>query len=395
VTTAPSAGNGHADGNVDIFNVGYPLNVPKHAIGTYTGGTCSTARCHGNGTTTTPVTWGTTNTVGCRFCHPNLSAGHAPHVGDLFTSGAVTFYTYTSTKSAGLDYKFGCANCHPLDVGQHLNTTVEVNLTASASGGHLKALNGASPTYSSSQCSSVYCHSNGYKPGASFTYATTPVWGGTFTGDPCANCHGNSPNSIPATKPGSPAHTAHLVGIHYDNTFNGVSGKLPLGGAANINAAHGKDHRATTINCNICHANTVTTSANDNNTLCAGCHNDTTAGFKNALLSPDGLVSNAAKHVNGSVDVAFINQKIATKAQVANTAFAAYTANASGWIRNSNGMPYKTYTSSYDYTKSTLSAGASPYTQADGCLNIACHASIPIKWTATNVSCESCHTRLK
>ena len=390
-TTAPSKLNGHIDGNIDVYFFDYSANVTKHAPGTYAG-TCSTAYCHSNGTGSfASPTWGNTST-GCRFCHPNLSAGHDPHLGTLFNSGtSVTFYNYTSTKSADGDYKFGCANCHPLLLANHLNNSVEVELTASASGGHLKALNGDGATYSSNQCSNVYCHSNGYKPGASFTFATTPAWGGSLPGDKCANCHGNSPNTA---KPGSPAHTAHLVGIHYDNIYNGVTGKLPQGGDANINAAHGKDSRSTTINCNICHAVTMTTSANDENTLCAGCHNGTTAPLKNTVLSPTGLISNAAKHVNGSVDVVFIDQTIATKAQVANTAFAAYTANASGWIRNSNGMPYKTYTSSYDYTKSTLLAGATPYTTANGCLNIACHASIPVKWTDT-VSCNSCHIRLR
>lgn len=351
-------------------------------------GTCSTY-CHSNGTGQAgniSTAWGSANESGCAFCHPNLSAGHDPHLSDLATM--VTFYNNTSNKSSGSDYKFGCANCHPVTAGNHINQTIEVDLAATAAGGRLKSLNGAASFNGSKQCLNVYCHSNGYKPGATFAFATTPVWGGSFPDDQCANCHGNSPNTSIV---GSSAHTVHLVGIHYENIFNGAIGKLPQGGAANLNAAHGANHRSTTINCNICHAATVTTFANDKNTLCAGCHNGSTAPLKNPL---GGLIANAAKHVNGAVDVVFIDQKIATKAQVADSAFAAYTANTSGWVRNSNGMPYKTYTSSYDYTKSTLFAAATPYSTADGCLNIACHSSIPVKWTDT-ISCNNCHTRLK
>jgi len=349
-------------------------------------GTCNTVYCHSNGKGTyNNPTWGATNSAGCAFCHPTLSAGHTPHIGTLLSE--INFYNYTSTKSSGTGYKFGCALCHPLTVASHMNNTVEIDLTASASGGHMKNLNGAGATINGSkQCSNVYCHSNGYKPGASYTFATTPVWGATFTGDRCAACHGNSPDSVIA---GSKAHSAHVVGIHYDDIFNGVSKKLPQSGTAAVNAAHGKNSRSTTINCNICHNATVTSSANDSNAWCSGCHNGTTAPLKNS----GSLIADSSKHVNGSVDVVFINQTIATKAQVAGKAFVAYTAKASGWSRRSNSMPFKTYTSSYDYTKSTLASAASAYTSGAGCINVACHASITVKWTDT-VTCVSCHTRL-
>lgn len=375
----------HLNNNIDVINTGYPGT--KVLGSAYT--SCTAALCHSNGASGfTSVNWGATNTVGCRLCHPTLSAGHNNHLGNLFDAGTpISFYNYTSTKSLGSDYKFGCANCHPLAVSSHLNGAIEVNLTASASGGHLKALNGAGATMNGSkQCLNVYCHSNGYS--ANTVFVTTPVWGGSIAGDKCAGCHGNSPNSVPATQPGSSAHSAHVVGIHYDDIFNGVSRKLSNAGGASVNAAHGKNNRSTTINCNVCHAVTVTTSYNDKNTECSKCHGGS------APLVGSMSIADASRHINGRVDVDFINQKIATKAQVANTAFVAYTAKTSGWARNSNGMKFKTYTSSYDYTKSTLAAAASAYTTGAGCLNIACHASIPVKWTDT-VTCTSCHTRLK
>lgn len=353
-------------------------------------GTCSNVSCHSNGKGTyINPTWGAAPAAGCTLCHPTLSAGHTIHVGTL--QAEISFYAYTSNKSTSTGNKFGCANCHPLTVASHMNNAVEIDMAASVAGGSLKNKNGAWSYNGSFQCNNIYCHSNGYKPGASYTYALTPAWTGSFTGDRCAACHANSPNTGIA---GSPAHAAHVVGIHYDDIFNGVSRKLPISGAASINAAHGKDSRSTTINCNVCHAATMTTFANDRNTQCTGCHNGTTAPLKN----PGSLIADASKHVNGSVDVAFINQKIATKAQVVDSAFSAYTGKPSGWQRRTNGMKFKTSTSHYDFTKSTLAAAASPYTTAAGCLNIACHSSITVKWTDAQTgtfTCNNCHTRLR
>jgi len=355
-------------------------------------GSCSNVYCHSNGKgvypTSNPI-WGGNPSTGCNFCHPNLSAGHSAHIGTLLTE--ISFYNYTSTKSVGTVYKFGCANCHPFTVSSHIDGSVDVDVTQNSAGGHLRALNVGGSINGSKQCLNVYCHSNGYKPGATYTYATTPAWGTAFTGDKCAACHGNSPNS---TIVGSSAHAAHAVGIHYDDIFNGVSKKLIISGGNTVNAAHGRNNRSTTISCNICHYATVTSSANDKNTLCSGCHDGASppGGFKN-LVYP--LTVNTANHVNGKVDVAFIDQKITTKAQVASSAFAGYTgANAGGWSRHSNGMPFKTYTSSYDVTKANLSAVAS-WSQVSGCSNVACHANIPIAWNAVGVTCTNCHTRLK
>jgi predicted CxxxxCH...CXXCH cytochrome family protein len=347
-------------------------------------GACQNLSCHSNGKGTyINPTWGAAPAAGCTLCHPNLSAGHKNHVGTL--QSEISFYVYTSNKSTAAGNKFGCANCHPLNVASHINETVDVTLTASASGGSLKAKNGA-VTYSALQCGNIYCHSNGYTAG--IVYTTTPVWGTSFVGDKCAACHGNSPN---VGKAGSPAHTAHAVGIHYDDIFNGVSKKLPQGGGTAINAAHGKNSRSTTINCNMCHFSVVTAFANDLNGGCSGCHQ---ASGNPAALFGNMSVANHTKHVNGSVDVNFINQKVATKAQVVDSAFSAYTAKPSGWQRRTNGMKFKTSTSHYDYTKSTLVAAASPYTTAAGCLNIACHSSVTVKWTDT-ITCNNCHTRLR
>lgn len=384
-TTAPTNGNGHIDGNIDIFNVGYSLDVTKHAAGTYSG-TCSTAYCHSNGSGSySSPSWSGTST-GCNFCHPTLSGKHAVH-----TNLATAVYGSTADDSASGTYSFGCGNCHPTAALSHMNNTIDVTLN-STHGGALKSKNNVADDISgytrttgvSVTCAAAYCHSNGMAT-PTFYGASVDWYEASYVGDKCARCHGNSPNT--GGKVGSSAHTAHLVGIHYEDIFNGASKKLPKSGGDLVNAAHGRNNRSTTINCNICHSLTVTSFFNDKNLTCSGCHNGTTAPFKG-----DAMIADTSKHVNGSVEVNFINQKIASKAQVAQAAFAAYTAAGSGgWSRNKN--IYKTYTSGYDVTKAALSASPA-YSAVAGCA-VACHSNNAILWTDTAVTCTNCHTRLK
>lgn len=383
-TTAPSAGNGHIDGNIDVYYFNYPADVAKHAAGSNYG-TCSTAYCHSNGRGTyTSPTWGGTST-GCNFCHPNLGGKHSVH-----TNLATAVYGSTADNSAAGSYDFGCGNCHPTAAGNHMNGTVDLSMN-SLDGGPLKSKNNVTDNTSgytqtvgtSVTCAAAYCHSNGMAT-PTFYGASVNWYEASYSGDKCARCHGNSPNT--GGKVGSSAHSAHTVGIHYTDIFNGVSKKLPQGGGDLVNAAHGRNNRSTTINCNICHALTVTSSANDANTVCVGCHDGYVAPTKGVAA-----IADKSKHVNGTVDVSFVAQKISTKAQVAKTAFAAYTSAATGgWTRNNN--LYKTYTSAYDVTKTMLSASPA-YTTAAGCA-VACHSNIVVKWT-DSVTCTNCHTRLR
>ncbi len=351
-------------------------------------GTCSNVSCHSNGKGVyANPTWGGSST-GCDFCHPNLSAKHASHV--VVANLATATYGSTVNSSNGTIYDFGCGNCHPTDIAKHINGTIDITLNKNHTG-PLTSKNNVSDDISgyaqnmgvSVTCAAAYCHSNGMAT-PTFYGSTFDWYEGTYAGDKCARCHGNSPNT--GGRVGSSAHTAHTVGIHADNIFNGVSRKLPIGGSATVNAAHGRNNRSTTLNCNICHALTVTSFANDKNGDCSGCHNGTSAPLKG-----NAAIANTSMHVNGTVDISFINQKLATKAQVAQTVFRGYTGATSGWARNNNS--YKTYTSSYDVTKGTLFAVAS-YSQALGCQNVACHSGVTVKWTDT-VTCTSCHTRLK
>jgi predicted CxxxxCH...CXXCH cytochrome family protein len=304
---------------------------------------------------------------------------------------AATAYGDTSNKSTTTVYDFGCANCHPTAVSNHMNGTIDITLN-NTQGGTLKSKNGVNnDTTGYTQnvgvtvtCAASYCHSNGM---ATPTFATAPNWYATFVGDSCAMCHGNSPNNGIV---GSAAHNAHTVGIHFEDIFSGTSGKMaqaPPVGNITVNAAHGKNNRSTTLNCNICHNDTVTTSANDFNVKCVSCHGSTVP--KNPA---GGLIANKAKHLNGLIDVKFVNGTIVSKAQVRQASFSGYTASVAGWKRNNN-VSYKTYTSSYDVSKNTLFDTAQWST--GNCSNVVCHNNQPVQWVpAQAITCDNCHGRL-
>ena len=334
------------------------------------------------------------STKHCISCHPTLSGAHAVHVGDLVP--LIETYGDGGNYSTTTMYRYGCANCHPTDPAMHMNGIVDVTIQPDAAAGTLRIRNynvtadglypgsGITGTKGSSiVCANVYCHSNGYTGNP--VYATTPDWyGGKFTGDKCANCHGNSPNTRSAfsnvTTYGSPAHTIHVVGIHALNILNGNSGNLPAGSSGSV--GHGIASQATTLNCNICHADTVTFSRNDNNTICASCHQ----GQGNLAV-----IANKANHVNGSINVAFANISVVSKAQLESASFAAYSANY--WSRN--GGNYKNGAGAYDVSKVTLRNGAS-YDGTGGCSNVACHMGQAVNWSNTNSPsyCALCHTSL-
>jgi len=344
--------------------------------------TCSNISCHGGPGKT--AQWGAT--LDCAGCHPTLSNAHNRHVGTISLASINGFDNFTANRSAGVGsgpttaYGFGCANCHPVtESASHMNGAVDVVLSPGPGAGTLKNKNtngSDNGSYNGDKtCDVVYCHGDGKSALVIGANGKAPAWNGSFanTTDRCANCHGNQPTTS--------AHVAHAVGIHYDNTFSGTSGKLPSTGAQAVNAAHGAGNRATTINCNICHSATITVSCNDKNTLCISCHATNVKG--NAELA------NLAMHVNGNKNIQFADVTIATKAQVGESAFNSYTAAMEGgWSRNRG---YKNFTSSYDVTKTTLFSTAS--FSAGDCSNVACHAGKPVKWTDT-ISCNNCHSRL-
>jgi predicted CxxxxCH...CXXCH cytochrome family protein len=362
------------------------------AVG-FTGTTnCSAITCHGSGAPA--ATWG--NTLKCDGCHPTLSGAHTRHAGLLSLTTDVTFYAYTSNKSAGAEgapvkYGFGCASCHPLDeAGKHMNGVIDVEMSPTVAGytvGSLRTKNGASAqanvitSGSNVTCDQVYCHSNG-SAAPTGTNATNWYAGFAIT-DRCANCHGNSPTTG--------AHTAHQVGLHYNNVFNGTSGKLAA--AASGSSSHGVAGQSTTITCNTCHYKTVITSANDQNALCNTCH---TKGVNGALVKGVSAIAELSFHVNGKVDFGFPTTplKIVAKAQLRTASFDNYSGL---WVRN--GGNYKNGASAYDTAKVALSnsmwtVGGTPGTST--CSNISCHnlrTGQTVKWNDV-LTCKTCHTKL-
>jgi predicted CxxxxCH...CXXCH cytochrome family protein len=229
-------------------------------------------------------------------------------------------------------------------------------------GGPLKSKNSVSDDtsgYSQSKgtsviCSAAYCHSDGKG-----IFATTPDWyGGSFAGDPCGNCHLNSPSSVP--------HAKHVVGIHYNNIYTGTTGLATPGTL--VTNSHGNPTSSTTINCNICHNNTVTSSANDQNTACVSCHNGTTAPLKG-----NAAIADKSYHVNGTVDIKFDEVNLVkSKAQIRDS-ISSVPELGNNWTRLANS--YKTGAMPNDTAKATLNTANWSSTDTVSCFS--CHAALP------------------
>ncbi|MSN26296.1 MAG: CxxxxCH/CxxCH domain-containing protein [Geobacter sp.] len=404
-----AANTTHANGKIDII-----IN-PFYGTGTYNGSqlpragfnTCSNVSCHYN--TTTPV-WGTATPINCFGCHSlavlMASGSHAKHISNSLTP---TMYNYTANRSTAGEYNFGCSNCHPVAISNHMNGAVNVTLKKDEAGvGSLRSKNSATgigigfvnsgitgTTKTNVVCSAAYCHSNGNA--AALVYATTPNWyGGTFTGDRCANCHGNAPNSSIA---GSKSHyntkflgytsTAggHQIGIHAMKIYSSPSGLASAGTTGK--SSHGNSGTSTTISCNVCHYATVTTARNDSNPVCLTCHvsgNSVGAQFGNLAT-----IADKSMHVNGSVNIAFQPVSIKSKAQMRTVSFNLLPY-SSAWKRN---VGYKV-SGAYDSAKNPLDTASMWNSSTKTCSNVACHNGQSVKWSDNDgtTNCISCHTTL-
>jgi predicted CxxxxCH...CXXCH cytochrome family protein len=171
----------HGDGNIDVLAaLGYPQNVAKHAVGTYTGN-CTTAYCHSAGTSLTaptyaPIAWGATAT--CASCHTGGTAS-----GPTYTSGTPKANSHAvHVVSSAIT----CNVCHN-DV-----TTTGTTITNAAN--HANSVYNIQP--SSAQytitttgtpttptvCGTITCHGNG-----------NATWGGVVQ---CQGCHMNTSSDV-------------------------------------------------------------------------------------------------------------------------------------------------------------------------------------------------------
>lgn len=350
--------------------------------GTQPFGSCANIICHsdGKGSFAATPAWGS-GPIGCSGCHgfPPNTAAHAAHIQNsaLLTQA----YGNTEVASNAAGYAFGCGNCHPAGEASHRNGTVDISLNP-ADGGALKSRNvnpATSGSGSTLQCSGVYCHSNGM---ASPAFALTPQWGGAFQAGSCNGCHGNSPNS--AGQPaGSPAHGKHVVGIHYKTIYSGTYG-LSTAGTGSGNS-HGNADSSTTINCNVCHYNTVASSGNDLNAVCLTCHDGTQASLKGSAA-----IADKSFHVNGTPDVAFQPVAVKSKAQLRDDITTVTDLNAA-WSRQADS--YKSGATPFDTARNQLNTASQWTAGTKTCSVVSCHNGNSASWNGT-VDCGSCHTML-
>ena len=266
-----NSGTAHGDGNIDVTN-GYPANVAKHVVGTYSG-SCSTTACHGSSS----PNWGTVVAgVTCTKCHgkptlTNYSTANAwqaaPGYAQVAGSG-----TYTNNVSDTAPYgahdahvrainqyttrKTLCSDCHGTlptsgthadgltampfsDLAKNIGTSGGNATTGPATRGTL------TPTYAGGTCSAVYCHGGG---GVMAGTDTTPEW--RFTGTSyltpyakdvtnCGKCHAALP--VVAAKDHSAMNfaTQNCNGCHghEGNGSKHIDGILQASGACN--SCHG------------------------------------------------------------------------------------------------------------------------------------------------------------
>jgi predicted CxxxxCH...CXXCH cytochrome family protein len=285
---------------------------------------------------------------------------------------------YTTTYVNGKP-NFGCGQCHPAAEGvSHPTNGLNIDIAQKAAT-NIKEKNNAVVSLTLTErvtvtCSSVYCHSDADT--TSTTFATTPDWYNDpmpVDGTKCGMCHNNGP--------ASGTHANHTVGIHYETLYNGASGLMASGSASD--AAHGDAATADTIGCQSCHNNTVAVEINDQNSVCATCHDGGTAPFQGNMT----INTAGSTHVNGTPDVVFDNfASFKSKAQVRDDITTVTELN-DNWTRN-NG--YKA-ANSFDQGKAAV-----PGYAAGSCSNIACHNGIatPTWNTGFAGNCRACHTTL-
>jgi len=393
-------GNNHFDGTASMnAGLNYSGNVTVGDGGSY--GTCNTTTCHQTGKGVAVVTplWNRApqSSDDCTLCHAGVPSGgsHSKH-----TASAATSYGQTGNASTQTQYDFRCGECHGATINNHLN--------GSASFGAVGFNTGAKT------CSASYCHSDG-----DGSFKASPAWGTTPAGDGCALCHANSPTTN--------AHKAHVIGFHSKEVYSGLRGFLPVKDSDSYDAGltgsidqlrgHGGNLIAgdnsslttsTTLNCHICHQDTVTVAYNAKGDDCKDCHV--------ATVSPDAadkLAGNAAmeiadkrKHPNSVKEVRFIAEKIRSKAQIREK-LSAVPELGNNWVRVGG---YKAASgTSYDESPDTLANLAKPVGQGglggfdpgNKTCQISCHLweagrvdKIPAKWDGGAIMCIDCHTRL-
>jgi len=200
-TTSATLANGHADGNIDVLNVGYPADKTKGIAGA----TCLSASCHANvygtGNVTTPA-WGATPNGSCTVCHntqPITASGpatgsHAKH--------AAKAVACTSCHAAGTT-----ATTAPSAANGHYDGDIDITYSGYPTNKTKGSVYGT--------CNNVACHTpNTTTPSNSLT------WGVAAT---CNTCH-------PKTSL-SGAHQVHMGALDLSSAsilYNMTANRTPV-----------------------------------------------------------------------------------------------------------------------------------------------------------------------
>ncbi|MBL0223997.1 MAG: CxxxxCH/CxxCH domain-containing protein [Geobacteraceae bacterium] len=379
-TVAPTVG--HADGNIDIANVGYAtLNKTKGTAGT----TCSAASCHASPVAATLVTtpaWGTTGN-GCAACHTGVNAITA---------------TGPATGNHGIaGHTVACTSCH------EASTTATVAPTVGHADGNIDIANVGYATPNKTKgtagttCSAASCHAS---PVAA-TLVTTPAWG--TTGNGCAACH-TGVNAITINGPVTGAHSIHAgkacVSCHEASTTSTVAptvghadGNIDIAnvGYATPNKLKGSPY--ATCSAASCHSPFLNTPADtalnwgDSAGGCYTCHAIPTAAgshdphMLNAIstaCTACHTTEGGAGHVNGTIDV---------------------TQGYPPTPKHNAGVYSGTCSTSCHNAYSTTAGKTTP-TWGTTATCSSCHDASPVTGSHTkhiahsNVTCDSCHTNV-
>jgi predicted CxxxxCH...CXXCH cytochrome family protein len=366
---------GHADAAAAIT-----LDTASGEQITYAAGNC-TNNCHnvaGGG-------WTGAVTLVCSDCHsgatyvasrpkslatqfPPTNNGHSAHV-----STGDGSYGLLTRKAAVGSYDFACGQCHGTTAGNHMNGSI----TMAAVGFSAATANA---------CNATSCHSDGRG-----SNVESPIWSGTFAGDRCAGCHGNSPTSS--------AHGVHEIGIHSEDIYDQANSGVMTA----ANGAHGErttdnlQRTSTIITCQVCHNGTVQVSNNDKNTTCAGCHTASAKG--------DMVIGTYDNHVNGAADILFFNEAVKTKAQLRNDIEdPSVTEIGSNWKRMNDGIFQNLFykgANAYDQSETLLNAQGTAGSGATRNCTVACHNGRVANWPTSYINpasyasdCSACHTQL-
>ena len=348
-------------------------------------GTCSNVNCHSDGKSnyrTTPA-WGSSPAgTDCLTCHD---------------AAPVTGNHPTATNKHGLYFGSGTGSC----VKCHSDHTAEASRFSHATSAgraidvHFTAAPNSGGTFSSNQCSNIYCHSNGQTGAASIK--ATPTWGGTTT---CSSCHGTASTTGALALSGKhPQHVnnAAILGTNYGckdchvETVAGASNftitdrSKHVNGTANLSGAKVGTVTSGSCSATTCHTDgkgtvkTVTWTQTET-VGCNGCHGSATsiAGEPTYASEGGGLprANSHGKHVASAADCASCHSKTTTTG----TSIIAGSQHIDGFINYTSGNG-KTFGKQVN----------------KNCSDISCHSGNgrvkPVKaaqWGAS-LGCNGCH----